>query len=288
MWPERSKRRFFRARCPLRIFACLTGVWLDSRVGASEGICSLLGRTALVTGGSRGIGRAACLGFAEAGAAVVVHYHRERDAAGSVADDIRAAGGRAVTAEADVTDAEQVEAMIAEVETFVGPDGLNVLFNNAGVYPSGSLESVDVAEWDRVMAINARGPFLCTKAAFPLLAAAPEARVINIGTVMTYRGTPGMLHYIASKAALIGLTHALARELAPRGITVNCVVPSMVRTQTAERDYGGAEVAVVAEQAIQRYQEPEDLVGLLVFLASPASAFITGQTILADGGRVLF
>jgi 3-oxoacyl-[acyl-carrier protein] reductase len=110
--------------------------------------------------------------------------------------------------------------------------------------------------------------------------------VVNIGTVLTYRGAPGMLHYVTSKSALIGFTHALARELAPRGVTVNCVVPSMVRTETSERDYPGAEVAAVEEQAIRRYQEPEDLVGLLVFLASPASEFVTGQTILADGGRV--
>jgi len=255
---------------------------------AAEATSTLQGRTALVTGGSRGIGRAACLGFARAGATVVVHYHRQHEAAERVRQEIEARGGRAATVQCDVTDAGAVEQMMRVVEAFVGSPGLHVLFNNAGVYPSGSLESLAVAEWDRVMAINARGPFLCTQAALPLLKMASQARVINIGTVMTYRGTPGMLHYIASKSALIGLTHALAREIAPHGITVNCVVPSMVQTETAERDYSGAEVAVVAEQAIQRFQQPEDLVGLLVFLASPASGFITGQTILADGGRVLF
>jgi len=246
----------------------------------------LTGRTALVTGGSRGIGRAACLGFARAGADVVVHYHSRAEAAEVVAAEIRGLGRRATAVQADVTSAAEVEAMMAGVADFVGPGGLHVLFNNAGVYPSGSLESLDVEEWDRVMAINTRGPFLCTRAALPLLEQAPDARVIMIGTVLTYRGTPGMLHYIASKSALIGLTHALARELAPHGITVNCVVPSMVQTETAERDYAGDEVEAVAEQAIQRYQQPEDLVGLLVFLASPASGFTTGQTILADGGRV--
>jgi 3-oxoacyl-[acyl-carrier protein] reductase len=255
---------------------------------AAEDTSTLRDRSALVTGGSRGIGRAACLGFARAGAAVVVHYHRERAAAERVSEEINGAGGRAATVQCDVTDAAQVAEMMRAVEDFAGSPGLHILFNNAGVYPAGSLESLSASEWDRVMAINARGPFLCTQAALPLLKTATEARVINIGTVMTYRGTPGMLHYIASKSALIGLTHALARELAPHGVTVNCVVPSMVRTETAERDYPGAELAVVAEQAIQRYQEPEDLVGLLVFLASPTSGFVTGQTILADGGRVLF
>jgi NAD(P)-dependent dehydrogenase (short-subunit alcohol dehydrogenase family) len=257
-------------------------------LAATEGISSLQGRTALVTGGSSGIGRAACLGFARAGAAVVVHYHRQHEAAERVRQEIHVGGGRAATVQCDVTDAGEVEQMMRAVGAFAGSPGLHVIFYHAGVYPSGSLESLAVQDWDRVMAINARGPFLSTQAALPLLKTASDARVINIGTVMTYRGTPGMLHYIASKSALIGLTHALAREIAPHGITVNCVVPSMVQTETAERDYGGAEVAAVAEQAIQRYQQPEDLVGLLVFLASAASGFITGQTILADGGRVLF
>ena len=247
----------------------------------------LSGRTALVTGGSRGIGRAAALGFARAGADVVVHYHTQREAAEAAAREIRRLGRRAETVQADVTRATEVERMMTGVGEFAGPTGLHVLFNNAGVYPPGSLESVGVEEWDRVMAINARGPFLCTRYALPLLRRAADARVINIGTVLSFRGTPGMLHYIASKSAVIGLTHALARELAPHGITVNCVVPSMVRTETAERDYAGDEVEAVAEQAIARYQEPEDLVGLLVFLASRASGFTTGQTILADGGRVL-
>jgi 3-oxoacyl-[acyl-carrier protein] reductase len=169
--------------------------------------------------------------------------------------------------------------MLAEV------DELHVLFNNAGIYPRGTLESLTVEEWDHVFAVNARGPFLVTQAALPLLAAADEARVINIGTILAHRGAPGNLHYAAAKASLIGLTRVLARELAPRGITVNLVVPTMVGTETAERDYPGVANAIVADQAIRRYQRPEDLVGLLVFLASRASAFVTGQTLLVDGGR---
>ena len=156
---------------------------------------------------------------------------------------------------------------------------------HAGIYPRGALETLTVEDWDRVFAINARGPFLVTQAALPLLTVAEEARVINIGTVMAYRGGTGNLHYAAAKASLIGFTRVLARELAPRGITVNMVVPSMVGTETADRDYPGISEGIVADQAIPRYQQPEDLAGLLVFLASRESAFVTGQAILADGGR---
>jgi 3-oxoacyl-[acyl-carrier protein] reductase len=242
-------------------------------------VFDLSGRTVLVTGGSRGIGRAACLGFARAGADVVVHYRSAAADAESLAAEIRALGRRAETVQADVTRGYEVRRMLAAQEQ------LDVLFNNAGVYPPGTLESVTEEEWDEVFAVNARGPFLVTQASLPLLAAADEARVINIGTVMAYRGAPGNLHYVAAKASLIGLTRVLARELAPRGITVNMIVPSMVETETAERDYPSISDAIVADQAIRRYEQPEDLVGLLVFLASRESAFVTGQTILIEGGR---
>jgi 3-oxoacyl-[acyl-carrier protein] reductase len=242
-------------------------------------VFDLAGRTALVTGGSRGIGRAACLAFARAGADVIVHYRALADDAEVVAEEIRSLGRTARTVQADVTEPDEVRAM------FDGRAEIHVLFNNAGVYPPGTLESVTPEEWDRVFAVNARGPFLVTQAALPALTAASDARVINIGTVMAHRGAPGNLHYVAAKSSLVGLTRVLARELAPRGITVNLVVPSMVETETAERDYPGISDAIVADQAIRRYQQPEDLAGLLVFLASRASAFVTGQTILADGGR---
>jgi len=242
-------------------------------------VFDLAGRTALVTGGSRGIGRAACLAFARAGADLIVHYRTGADEAKAVADEIRTLGRRASTVRADVSEPADVRRIVA------GIDELHVLFNNAGIYPPGTLESLTVEEWDHVFAVNARGPFLVTQAALPLLEAADEARVINIGTVMAHRGAIGNLHYTAAKASLTGLTRVLARELAPRGITVNMVVPSMVETETAERDYPGVSEAIVADQAIPRYQQPEDLTGLLVFLASRESGFVTGQTILADGGR---
>ena len=160
-----------------------------------------------------------------------------------------------------------------------------MLVNNAGIYPSGTIESLTTEEWDRVFALNARAPFLVTQAALPLLRLAGDARVINVGTVMFHRGAPGALHYVASKGAVMGLTHALARALGPDGVTVKFLVPSMVDTDTANSS--GADVAaVVAEQVVQEYQQPDDLVGVILWLASRASRFTTGQTVMAEGGRI--
>jgi 3-oxoacyl-[acyl-carrier protein] reductase len=247
----------------------------------------LEGRTALVTGGSRGIGQAACLAFARAGADVVVHYNRERKQAEQVVDEIRGQGRRALAVAADVTAVESVDRLMEAVSDFVGPVGLSILFNNAGVYPAGSLETLAVDAWDRVIAINVRGPFLCCRAALPLLKRAGGARIINIGSVLSSLGAVGMLHYATSKAAITGFTRSLARELADDGINVNCIVPSMVATDTALTDYPGVEEWAISQQAIRRYQEPADLIGGLVFLASSASDFMTGQTLVIDGGRVL-
>jgi NAD(P)-dependent dehydrogenase (short-subunit alcohol dehydrogenase family) len=246
---------------------------------------TLAGRTALVTGGSRGIGRAACLAFARAGADVVVHYATRGDRAEEVAGAVRTLGCRALTVQADVTDEAQVARMLDEVASFA--PSLDILFNSAGIYPLGPFETVSLAEWEEVLAVNVRGPFLVTRAALPLLKrAAAGARVINIGSTMAQKGTPGAIHYVTAKMAVVGFTRGLATELAVHGITANCVVPSLVQTETVERDYGAWFDAVVAEQAVPRRQQPEDLDGLLVFLASPSSEWVTGQTLVASGGRV--
>jgi 3-oxoacyl-[acyl-carrier protein] reductase len=247
----------------------------------------LEGRKALVTGGSRGIGRAACLAFAREGADVIVHYHRARQEAEAAVAEIKALGRRSVAVQADVTDPDEVGRLVEEADAFLGDEGLGVLFNNAGIYPEGSIATLSVEDWDRVIALNVRGPFLVTRATLPLLRRSAPSRIINIGSVMSYLGVPGMLHYATSKAAITGFTRSLARELADDGINVNCIVPSMVATETALADYPGVEEWAISEQAIKRYQQPQDLVGALVFLASRASEFMTGQTLAVDGGRVL-
>jgi NAD(P)-dependent dehydrogenase (short-subunit alcohol dehydrogenase family) len=175
--------------------------------------------------------------------------------------------------------------MLEEVDEFAGPGGLHVLLNNAGIYPTGSLETIALADWRRVFDVNVQGPFLVTRAALPLLRRAGGARVIMIGSTMPLKGVPGALHYATSKMATIGFTRSLARELGPDGVTVNCLVPSMVSTETANALLPDAVESVVADQTIRRYEQPDDLVGTLLFLASDASAMTTGQTILAEGGR---
>jgi NAD(P)-dependent dehydrogenase (short-subunit alcohol dehydrogenase family) len=243
-------------------------------------------RITLVTGGSGGIGSAACQAFARAGASVAVHYWRGSDRADDVVRAIEAEGGRAFALQADITNPAEVARMMGELTDFAGEPKLDVLFNNAGVFPRAPVSEISVDAWDQVMAVNLRGSFLCVREALPLLQASRSARVINISSNTAERGTPGTLHYVTSKAGIVGFTRALARELAPSGITVNCVVPSLVATESADVAYAHSIDAVVAAQSIQRRQVPDDLVGLLVFLASDGSAFITGQTMNADGGLV--
>lgn len=244
-------------------------------------------RVALVTGGSGGIGRAACVALARKGHSVAVHYRSDRASAEDVARAIKRESGDATTVQADLANRAEVSKMMGEVEKFAGPRGLGLLFNNAGIYPSRELDMIDQADWDRVMAINVRGPFFCVQEALPLLKAAGWARVINIGSNAVFRGTRGMLHYVTSRSAMNGFTRALARELAPFSVTVNCIVPSVVLTPTAREMYTAEEsAALVAQQAVPRPQTPEDLAGTLLFLASEGSAFITGQTIMVDGGRL--
>lgn len=239
-----------------------------------------------MTGGSRGIGRAACVGLAEAGADVVVGYASRHEDAKAVAAEIEALGRRALALRIDVTDEASVATVVPAVDDFVGEAGLHLLLNNAGIYPGGTLETITLDEWRRVMAVNVEGPFLMARALVHLLRRSGSGRIVNVGSVLAFNGGPGWLHYGAAKAAVGGLTRGLARELGPDGITVNCVVPSMVATDTAGEVAPDAVEPVVASQSVSAYEQPSDLVGALVFLASAASRFVTGQHVMVEGGRI--
>jgi 3-oxoacyl-[acyl-carrier protein] reductase len=255
--------------------------------GDEDNLLDLTGRVALVTGGSRGIGRAAALGFARAGARVAVTYNTRQAEALETVAAIRADGGDALAVRADVSDAAAVDALMQAVDEFAGSMGLGILFNNAGIYPVRPFEEIEPDLWDKVIAVNVRGPYLCVRAALPLLRRAGRARIINIASGTVFLAPPGLTHYITAKAAILGFTRALARELGNEGINVNCVIPSLVQTESSEHWFPGADGPAVEMQAIHRRQQPEDMVALLVFLASERSTFITGQTINVDGGLVL-
>ena len=243
------------------------------------------GKVAIVTGGNSGIGESTAHLFAQEGAKVIIMARRE-DQGKAVETAIRAAGGEATFIACDVSDESIVNTAVEQASAIYGE--INVLFNNAGIYPAGTIDDITVEQWDHVFAVNTRGTFLTTRGALKHLRRASDARrIINIGSVIPGLGAPGMLHYSASKAAIAGFTHSLSRELSEDGINVNCIVPSQVATDTVMTLYPGADGPIVEQQSIKRYQQPRDLMGALVFLASDASEFMTGQSLVVDGGRLL-
>jgi 3-oxoacyl-[acyl-carrier protein] reductase len=251
---------------------------------------SLAERVAIVTGGGKGIGKHYCKGLAAEGAAVVV-AEIDAAAAESTAAELRAAGHRAMEAPTDVSDEASVNAMVARtLDTFGRVD---ILVNNAAIFASVGFthaphDQISVEEWDRMFAVNVRGVWLCCKAVIPPMRERGYGKIINIASGTAWKGTPNMLHYVTSKAAVAGLTRALAREIGTTGICVNTIAPGYTESEalapsvTPERRQ-----QALRERIIQRPEVPEDLVGAAVFLASPASDFISGQTLHVDGGSVL-
>ena len=247
------------------------------------------GTVAVVTGGGHGIGRIICLAFAGVGARVVI---AELDAAAGerVAAECAAAGADALAVPTDVADDGSVERMAARAAERFG--GADVLVNNAAIFATVAiardrLETLGTDEWDRVMAVNLRGPFLCARAFVPQMRARGGGRIVNISSGTALHGGGAPPHYIASKAGVIGLTRALARELGPAGITVNAIAPGATPTDATGPDERRRQEATVAARAIPRVQTPEDIAGTVLFLCSPAAGFMTGQTLAVDGGRMM-
>ncbi len=241
----------------------------------------LRGRVAIVTGGGLGIGRAYAEGLAREGAAVTI-ADVDGDAAAEVAARIRDGGGRALAVRTDVSDEADARAMCAQtVEQF---GGLDVLVNNAAQFSALTrrpFTEISVAEWDRVMAVNLRGVFLCCAAAHPHLRARGGGSIINISSTSIFAATNRLAHYVAAKMGVVGLTRALAREMGDDNIRVNAIAPGVTASGTNERITSqDALAAAAAQRSIKRVQVPADLVGTVVFLASGDSAFLTGQMIV--------
>ena len=239
-------------------------------------------KVALITGGSRGIGRAICHAMAGAGARVVVNYRSSREEAESLCREINEAGGSALGCQADVSDPEQVEALFKFIEGEFGR--LDILVNNAGVIKDTLLLSMKLSDWDRVMDANLRGTFLCTRLGAEMMFRQRAGKIINMSSVSAIRSSRGQANYAASKGGVISFTRACAAELAGRGVQVNAVLPGFVETDMTRRVMSRAGKQTLERIPAGRFGQPDDIAGLVLFLASPQADYITGQAIPVDGG----
>ena len=246
----------------------------------------LTGRVVIVTGGGKGIGKVYAREFAKAGAKVVA-VDIDGDAAMAVADEINRGGGQALGMRTDVSDEASTNEMATTAKECFGT--ISVLINNASlmsVLPRRNWLEIPVEEWDRVMAVNLRGIFLCCRAIFPIMREEKYGKIVNISSSRVWEGIPNRLHYTTSKAGVIGLTRALCREVGEHGVTVNAVTPGYTLSESQEATSTSNYLAVQSEgRALGRSQYPEDLVGAVMFLASAASDYMTGQTLNVDGGK---
>ncbi len=248
-------------------------------------ILSLENRVALVTGGSRGIGRAIALELAARGAAVVVNYNKSPESAEEVVNKIKESGGKAAASQADVSDFKQAEALVKfAVDTF---GDLSILVNNAGITRDQLIMMMPEADWDAVINTNLKSTFNCSKAAVKHMMRKRVGRIINIASVAGQMGNPGQTNYSASKGGQIAFTKALAREVAARNITVNAIAPGFVDTEILDAMTPETLATALKMVPLARKGKPEEIAYAAAFLASDEAAYITGQVLGVDGGMAM-
>jgi 3-oxoacyl-[acyl-carrier protein] reductase len=243
------------------------------------------GKVALVTGASRGIGRAIAISLAEAGANVVVNYAGNESAAAEVAAHIHSLGRKAMTMKANVGNSTEVDAMVKQtLETF---GQLDILVNNAGITRDNLLMRMKDEEFDEVINTNLKGVFNCVRSVTRTMMKQRSGRIINISSVVGALGNPGQANYVAAKAGVIGLTKSAARELASRGITVNAVAPGFITTDMTDKLSEEMRAQLLLQIPLARFGQPDDIAKTVLFLASDEASYITGQTLHIDGGMYM-
>jgi len=246
---------------------------------------SLTGRVALVTGGSRGIGKAACLALAAKGAAVAVHYRSQPEAANAVVEQITGAGGKAVAIQADLAQRQAPKQVVEQAVAQLGP--IDILVNNAGVMNRSAITELSDETWDQTLAVNLTAVYKFIQACLPAMKERGWGRIINVSSQVTETGSVNHAHYAASKSGMIGLTYSLAKEVGETGITVNMVAPGRIVTDLIRASIPKREKEWLAQTPLRRFGEPEEVGAAIAFLASPAAAYITGATIHVNGGLVM-
>lgn len=242
-------------------------------------------KVALVTGASRGIGRAIALDLAKNGASVAVNFAGSEAKANEVVDEIKANGGNAFAIKADISNGDEVQHMIKEVISQFGK--LDILVNNAGITRDNLLMRMKDTEWDDVINTNLKGVFLCTKGVTRQMMKQRSGRIINIASVVGVSGNAGQANYVAAKAGVIGLTKTTAKELASRNITVNAVAPGFITTDMTDELPEDVKADLLKQIPLATLGEPSDIANVVTFLASEKSKYITGQTVHVNGGMVM-